>query len=238
MRGDKTMAKQISLGLTSEQASAEATQIVNYYGKIDDLGKQASSLMLRVAPLLKNLKATNGWLHLDNYSSVDGSHDHKSFCKWCEDYFDKSHSTMAETIAVADRFFSDNGTLLNADFADYGYTQLLRMRKLTDDEISELGINPDMSSADIKRMVVDYKKPAITKKDDGATQEVPTMAIPENLKELLTDVEVPMDETPTEPEPETPEEIVFKVEDFNEEFQNVLNGLMEKYGVDYLVIEK
>lgn len=232
------MAKQISLGLTNEQATAEATQIVNYYDRIDDLGKQASSLMLRVAPLLKNLKATNGWLHLDNYSSVDGSHDHKSFCKWCEDYFSKSHSTMAETIAVADRFFADNGTLLNADFADYGYTQLLRMRKLTDDEIAELGINPEMSSAEIKRMVVDYKKPAIEKKADEP-EVTPTMAIPENLKELLTDVEVPRDETPTEPEEsETPEEIVFKVKDFNEEFQNVLKGLMEKYGVDYLVIEK
>ena len=229
------MAKNLVLGLTSEQAIAEATQITSFYGKIDDLGKQASSLMLRVAPLLKNLKATNGWLHLDNYSSVDGSHDHKSFCKWCEDYFEKSHSTMAETIAVADRFFNDNGTLKNDAHSDFGYTQLLRMRKLTDDEIVELGITSDMSSAEIKKAVVDFKKPAIENKSTVDNPEPQSIDIPENLKELLTDVEIP--DAP-EPEPTEPEEVAFKVTDFPEEMQTFLKGLLDQYDVDYIVIEK
>lgn len=184
------MAKQLTLGLTYEQATAEVEQIKKYYERIDQLGKQAESTMLAICPLLSNLNATNAWLHLDNYSSVDGSHDHKSFGKWCEDYFGKPHSTMAETIAVAKRYFNDNGELKNPDHADYGYTQLLRMRKLSDDEIKE-HIMPEMSSADIKAIVVKLKSP---KKEIENKEVIPTMAIPENLKVLMQDVPVPEEE--------------------------------------------
>ncbi len=206
------MAKQITLGLTYEQAIAETEQIKSYYNKIDELGKQAESAMLSICPLLANLNATNGWLHLDNYSSVDNSHDHKSFGKWAEDFFGKAHSTMAETIAVSKRYFGDNGELKNPDHAIYGYTQLLRMRKLTDDEIAE-NITPDMSSADIKKLVVEMKTP---QKKIETSEQTPTMAIPENLKNLMTDVDIPEDvSSETSEDAYTREE--YKLSEFSDE---------------------
>lgn len=213
------MAKQITLGLTYEQALAETQQIQKYYEKIDELGKKAESAMLAICPLISNLNATNGWLHLDNYSSVDNSHDHKSFGKWCEDFFNKPHSTMSETIAVAKRYFGDNGELKNSDHAQYGYTQLLRMRKLSDNEIAE-NITPEMSSADIKKLVVELKTPQ--KKIENKETEVPTMAIPENLKALMQDVEVPEPENVSR---ETSEETVncdnFVLSEFSDEIQEL-----------------
>lgn len=226
----KKMAKQLTLGLTYEQASAEVEQIKRYYEKIDELGKKAESAMLAICPLLANLNATNGWLHLDNYSSVDNSHDHKSFGKWAEDFFNKAHSTMAETIAVSRRYFGDNGELKNPDHSQFGYTQLLRMRKLTDEEIAE-NITPEMSSADIKKLVVELKTPQ--KKIETSESEVPTMAIPENLKSLMTDVDVPEDVSR-----ETSEEInkvSFTLSELPDDVQGFIVQLFE--GIDIVTID-
>lgn len=211
------MAKQLTLGLTYEQALAETQQIQKYYDRIDELGKKAESAMLAICPLLSNLNATNGWLHLDNFSSVDNSHDHKSFAKWAEDFFGKPHSTMAETIAVSKRYFGDNGELINPDHSAYGYTQLLRMRKLTDDEIAE-NITPEMSSADIKKLVVELKTPQ--KKIENKESEVPTMAIPENLKNLMTDVDVP-DDVSRETSEENINRDSFVLSEFSDEIQEL-----------------
>lgn len=211
------MAKELTLGLNYEQASAEAEQIKAYYTRIDELGKKAEATMLAICPLLANLNSTNGWLHLDNYSSVDRSHDHKSFCKWAEDFFDKPHSTMSETIAVAKRYYNDNGTLINDEHAQYGYTQLLRMRKLSDEEIAE-NITPDMSSADIKKLVIELKTPKKVIEEKSEQEQV---AIPENLKALMQDVEVPETQDVSR---ETSEEIhqeKYKLSDFSDDLQEL-----------------
>lgn len=211
------MAKEITLGLNYEQAQAEAEQIKAYYMRIDELGKKAEATMLAICPLLANLNATNGWLHLDNYSSVDRSHDHKSFCKWAEDFFDKPHSTMAETIAVAKRYYNDNGTLINADHEQYGYTQLLRMRKLSDDEIAE-NITPDMSAADIKKLVVELKTPQKAIEEKTEPEQV---AIPENLKVLMQDVAVPEAEDVSRETSEQLNRDTFALSDFSDEIQEL-----------------
>ena len=232
------MAKELTFGISTETAKAEATQIGLYFKQVEELGKQASNTMLSICPILNHLKASNGWILLDEYTPDDGNHSHRTFGKWAEAYFNKPHSTMSETISVAQRFFDEGGNLKNPElYNDYSYTQLLRMRKFDDAQIEEY-ITPNMSTAEIRKKVAEVTKAALPEKQSDKNTETMNTGVPDAVRNMLTEVELPEQTEPETKEVSRETLDTVSVSDLPPEIANAIIAIMDVNGIDEITITR
>lgn len=109
---------------------------------------------LEIAQRLSYIK--NKELYKDSY---------KTFNEFCRKAFKNPvpRSTMSEYTNVVYKFCkedvnSNTGYCVKSLFKNYSYSHLRKMIRLTEDEISLLGLDPDMSVRELSKVVNDYKK--------------------------------------------------------------------------------
>lgn len=82
---------------------------------------------------------------IDNYSSMG---------EWAADKFEISKGTCSDAINTYERFGDKDKIGVIADkYADFMFSSLIAMKKLTDEEIESIGIKPTMSRAAIKAAI-------------------------------------------------------------------------------------
>lgn len=125
---------------------------------------RAENAFLQIACELHFLQDENRY----KYASALGSNNDISFIEFSESMFGFKKSQTYALVGLVDRFgvINKNGTYSIADnFKEYGQTQLINMTKLTDDEI-RLNIEPEMSVAEIKKLVKQISKVKASVSDD------------------------------------------------------------------------
>ena len=71
----------------------------------------------------------------------------KSFAAYCEKTFELGKQSAYNYIEVYERFGQ------SSEFKKFSYTKLVKLLELRDDEITELGITPDMTVKEIDRVI-------------------------------------------------------------------------------------
>lgn len=138
--------QQLAMALTCEQ-------------NIDNLQRQTEGIAAAIAGNLAVIKENKLY-------EVQG---YKNFGEYCEKRFEISKSTGSEAATTFKRFgiINEDGTFrIHEDYATYNFSTLISMKKLTNDEIKALGINPAMTRAQVKDIIANKDKVAIEKKNE------------------------------------------------------------------------
>ena len=91
------------------------------------------------------LASENKLYELEGYTGVG---------KWAEDTFGISSGTASDSIGVFKRFGNkDDLTSIATEYAEYNFSSLISMKKLSDEQIKLLELDPKMSRREIKERV-------------------------------------------------------------------------------------
>lgn len=103
---------------------------------------------------------------MDNYNSMG---------LWANEMFGISQGTCSDAIAVFKRFKNDVVDEIDSRYRDYTFSSLITLKKLSDEEIKKLEINPDMSRKKIKIIIKNYLEEKKKIKNAGkVSEELPT----------------------------------------------------------------
>lgn len=91
------------------------------------------------------------------------SQKYSSFTEYCTKVLEIPKTTVSEYTQVVYKFCkesesSNTGYCVKSLFRDYSFYQLAQMKVLTEQEISDLKINPKMSVREIHKIVLNHKK--------------------------------------------------------------------------------
>lgn len=160
-------AKEARKGTTVAELNAQAEVVktqqlamaLTCETNIDNLQRQTEGIAAAIAGNLAVIKENKLY-------EVQG---YKNFGEYCEKRFEISKATGSEAATTFKRFgiINEDGTFrIHEDFATYNFSTLISMKKLTNDEIKALGINPAMTRAQVKDIIANKDKIAIEKKNE------------------------------------------------------------------------
>lgn len=138
------MAKQKVTAVEHTFTEAERAKYAHAIASITECQLKAEGLAERIAGQLYIVNKLNLY-RIDNY---------KSMGDWAVDKFGISKGTCSDAISTFDRFGSkDKAGSLDDKYVDYTFSTLIKMKKLSDDQIKAAGIDPTMSRAAVVKAI-------------------------------------------------------------------------------------
>ena len=138
------MAKQKATVVEHTFTEAERAKYAQAIASITECQLKAEGLAERIAGQLYIVNRLNLY-RIDNY---------KSMGDWAVDKFGISKGTCSDAISTFDRFGSkDKAGTLDDKYVEYTFSTLIKMKKLTDDQIKAAGIDPTMSRAAVVKAI-------------------------------------------------------------------------------------
>lgn len=114
-------------------------------------------------------------LYLVNKDKLYKMDNYNSMGLWANEMFGISQGTCSDAIAVFKRFKNDEVDEIDSRYRDYAFSSLITLKKLSDEEINKLEINPYMTRKEIKIIIKNYLEGNKKIKNAGkVSEEQPT----------------------------------------------------------------
>ena len=112
-----------------------------------------------------------------------------STAKWAMENYGLSKASVSESLKVYGRFGTRKG--IASEYSSYAYSALIKMAPYTNEELSLMEINPDMSRREIVERISEYKDikkrlPLLDEDDRSTVEQKKTIS---GIKEVLSEID-------------------------------------------------
>lgn len=128
---------------TNNELSVFSTQDIN---KLEECSRNILEAQMKSDGLAETIAANLYIIHRKKLYEID---DFKNIYDYAKERFDISRGTVSDSIGVFERFGNKEAYKIEGKYAEYNFSTLMRMKKLSDEEIEKCGISPTMSRKEV-----------------------------------------------------------------------------------------
>lgn len=128
---------------TNNELSVFSTQDIN---KLEECSRNIIEAQMKSDGLAETIAANLYIIHRKKLYEID---DFKNIYDYAKERFDISRGTVSDSIGVFERFGNKEAYKIEGKYAEYNFSTLMRMKKLSDEEIEKCGIGPTMSRKEV-----------------------------------------------------------------------------------------
>lgn len=127
----------------NNELSVFSTQDIN---KLEECNRNILEAQMKSDGLAETIAANLYIIHRKKLYEIE---DYKNIYDYAKDRFDISRGTVSDSIGVFERFGNKEAYKIEGVYGEYNFSTLMRMKKLTDEEIEKAGITPAMSRKEV-----------------------------------------------------------------------------------------
>lgn len=129
--------------VVNNELSVFSTQDIN---KLEECSRNILEAQMKSDGLAETIAANLYIIHRKKLYEID---DFKNIYDYAKERFDISRGTVSDSIGVFERFGNKEAYKIEGKYAEYNFSTLMRMKKLTDEEIESAGITATMSRKEV-----------------------------------------------------------------------------------------
>lgn len=127
----------------NNELSVFSTQDIN---KLEECSRNIIEAQMKSDGLAETIAANLYIIHRKKLYEIE---DFKNIYDYAKERFDISRGTVSDAIGVFERFGNKESYKIEGKYAEYNFSTLMRMKKLSDEEIEKAGINATMSRKEV-----------------------------------------------------------------------------------------
>lgn len=127
----------------NNELSVFSTQDIN---KLEECSRNIIEAQMKSDGLAETIAANLYIIHRKKLYEIE---DFKNIYDYAKERFDISRGTVSDAIGVFERFGNKESYKIEGKYSEYNFSTLMRMKKLSDEEIEKAGINATMSRKEV-----------------------------------------------------------------------------------------
>lgn len=128
---------------TTNELSVFSTQDIN---KLEECSRNILEAQMKSEGLAETIAANLYIIHRKKLYEIE---DYKNIYDYAKETFDISRGTVSDAIGVFERFGNKETYKVEDKYSEYNFSTLMRMKKLSEEEIEKAGITPVMSRKEV-----------------------------------------------------------------------------------------